>query len=173
MNLREKIFALPPEAFSGNGICLKPITTEEELACALFDLKLAPEQQELVNPAGFSIGRAYLHPEDNVPCLIYRKDPSGFLPVGFLMLCRFLGTVEFCTSWSYFVDSRYQGQGLGKRAAWQAIRILTMAEPNREIRLSTEQGNQKAQKLYKSLGFVDTGMLDGDDPVFSYALGNG
>jgi hypothetical protein len=35
---------------------------------------LTKEQEELVNPEGFSIGRAYLSREDNYPCLILNEN---------------------------------------------------------------------------------------------------
>ena len=34
------------------------------------------------------------------------------------------------------------------------------------IRLSTEESNTKAQRLYQSLGFTKSDVLDGDDVVF-------
>jgi diamine N-acetyltransferase len=71
-------------------------------------------------------------------------------------------------SWSYFIDLEYQGKGYGKASAKLAIDILTKSNPNKIIKLATEQNNTKAHKLYESIGFKKTSVLDGDDLVFEY-----
>ena len=64
------------------------------------------------------------------------------------------------------VDKRFQGKGYGKSAAEAAIQILKAASPEMPIKLATEKGNEKARRLYTSLGFRLLPELDGDDLVF-------
>lgn len=126
MNLRTNLSQLPERAFTDGRVSFREIRSEDDLAWATCELQLTPDQQDLVNPAGFSIGRAYLFPEDNIPyliCLEGQEDPIGFI------LLRFTHWVDdpncWCyyskceprTNWSYFIDSRYQGQGYGRAAA--------------------------------------------------------
>lgn len=98
-------------------------------------LKLKPGQEEFVNPAGFSIGRALLNPNDNVTCLICKEDNT---PIGFISLCKWLGEGEAYT-WSYFIDENYQNMGYGMKATKLAITILKAAEPEMKIKLATER----------------------------------
>lgn len=85
--------------------------------------------------------------------------------MGYIVLRKWLGAVEIF-NWSYYIDEKLQGQGLGKAAALLAARILKAVDPRMPIKLSTEAFNKKAQRLYRSIGFHETGELDGDDLVF-------
>jgi ribosomal protein S18 acetylase RimI-like enzyme len=164
-SLRNKITALPSSAFAQNGIQIRPIRDDYDLWYAVVECQLAPGQEEFVNPAGFSIGRAYLNPQDHIPCVILKDD----LRIGYIVLRKWCG--ENANSWSYYISCEHQRKGFGKAAAALAIRILTAADPDIPIKLSTEQANHKAQKLYTSLGFQHYGELDGDDLVFVYGKG--
>ena len=162
LSLRTKLDNLPINAFIGDGISFRSIRMEADLVYAIFDCQLTEEQQEYVNPAGFSIGRAYLHPEDHYPCLIVSEDAG---PVGFIDLDRWLGQGA-AFHWSYYIDKDHQGRGYGRKAAQLAIRIFRSLDSKRMIKLSTEAGNIRAQRLYLSLGFVKLDEMDGDDLVF-------
>ena len=67
MSLREKPERLPADTFIGERVQITPIRNEADLLCALFDCNLKEGQVDLVNPASFSIGRAYLKPKRYVP----------------------------------------------------------------------------------------------------------
>ena len=162
--LRTRLERLTEEGLSSDGVRFRPIRTEEDLIWALFDCRLPPEQQKLVNPAGFSVGRAYLDPANNVPCLIL--GPEG-RPVGFLCFGPWRAGGEAAWTWSFFVDEREQGRGLGRSAAKLAARLLKTAFPERHVKLATEADNDRAQRLYRSLGFRLLEERDGDDLVFA------
>lgn len=162
MGLRTLLDCVDRAVWSDEHVSVKPITTQEDLVYAIFVCQLTDEQKELVNPAGFSIGRAYLFREDNFPCIIYnaRKEP-----VGFINLNQWLGEGD-AYSWSFYIDKDHQGKGYGRNAAQAAVRILKEANPRMPIKISTEKNNEKAQRLYRSLGFQLLPELDGDDLVF-------
>jgi GNAT superfamily N-acetyltransferase len=111
MGLRTALENTASALWSDERVWIKPITTQAELIYAIFDCRLTEEQKELVNPAGFSIGRAYLFREDNIPCLICNEHME---PVGFINLCKWLGEGD-AYSWSFFIDRDHQGKGYGKR----------------------------------------------------------
>ena len=161
-SLRSKLDQLPPESLRLDSLSFRPIRTDADLAYAIFDCQLTREQWDFVNPAGFSIGRAYLHPENNYPCLIVDAENS---PVGFINLDMWLGKGT-AFHWSYYIDKDRQGRGYGRKAAQLAVRIFRSIDPNMSIKLSTEADNLKAQRLYLSLGFRKLDELDGDDLVF-------
>lgn len=162
MSLREELEKLDDKYWENEHLRIKPISTEEDLIYAAYDCRLTEEQQRLVNPAWFSIGRAYLFRDKNYPCIIYNECDE---PVGFINLCEWLGSGDAYT-WSYFIDNAHQGKGYGKQAAKLAIQILRSANPHKQIKLAIEASNTKAQALYESLGFASSGETDGDDTVF-------
>ena len=162
MNLREKIEALPGSAFTLGEIRISPIRDDYDLWYATVECRLAPGQEEFVNPAGFSIGRAYLHPENHVPCIIWKGDCR----IGYIVLRKW--SDGSATGWSYYLDAKHQGKGFGKSPARLAIQNLKAAAPEQPIKLSTEKDNIKAQNLYRSVGFTLSSEMDGDDLIFVY-----
>lgn len=162
MSLRTDLERVAKPLWRGERVGVKPIETQDELLYALFFCRLTEEQQALVNPAGFSIGRAYLYPADNVPCLVYDERNE---PVGFIQFAKWLGEGDAYT-WSFFIGTEYQGQGYGKCAARLAVNLLKTANPAMPIKLATEKDNEPAQRLYRSLGFLLLPETDGDDLVF-------
>lgn len=159
--------SLPPSVWESDTVKIRPITNDDELWYATVECRLTPEQEaaDLVNPAGFSIGRAYLNPADNLPCLIYNERSQ---PIGYIVLRTWFDQSNPGFNWSYYLDKDSQGKGYGKAAARLAIRILKAADPAIPIKLSTENYNHRAQKLYESVGFVKSDEMDGDDLVFIY-----
>ena len=148
MGLYTKLYSFSPENFSNETVFFRLITDEDDLAYAIFECQLDDAQKELVNPAGFSIGRAFLRPEDNFPCVICSVDGQR---VGFINLCVWLGQGD-AYSWSYYIDKEHQGKGYGRSAAMLTVRLLKAVDGCKAIKIATEKENVRAQKLYRSLG---------------------
>lgn len=163
MSLRSDLKKLSPEDCRNERIKLRPLLTEDNLIYAACDCQLTEEQQERVNPAWFSIERAYLFPEANLPCLIENEQSE---PIGFLNLCQWSAESD-TSSWSCFIGRRHQKKDCGKAAAQLALHILKTAAPEKPIKLATEAQNLPAQSLYVSLGFQKLPEMDGDDLVFA------
>ena len=161
-SLKQRIDSLSPDIFSMDGISILPIRDDYDLWFATVECRLAPGQEDYVNPAGFSIGRAWLNPEANIPCIIR----CGTTRIGYIVLRKWVGSEA--TSWSYYLDAQHQGKGFGKTAARLAVQILKAAVPEQPIKLSAEKDNTKAHRLYRSIGFAVSHELDGDDLVFVY-----
>ncbi len=162
MSLRTDLERLADEHWENSHVKIRPLTSEADLIYAAYECQLTDEQKDLVNPAWFSIGRAYLFREDNYPCIIYNERNE---PIGFINLNKWLGGGD-AYSWSYFIDKEYQGKGYGKHTAQLAVNILKSASPVKQIKLATETCNIRAQKLYMALGFEKLSEMDGDDIVF-------
>ena len=165
MDIRKCIDALGTDALASDRIIFKKLETERDL-WSMGDLYLPDDQSDLVNPLWFSLGRAYIKPEENLPCLITRKE--DFKVIGFIQLCRFLGCAEESVTWSCFIIPEYQGMGYGKESVILATRILRSAFPALKIKVAVEQANIRAQRLYESLGLSFTGEMDGSDFVYAY-----
>lgn len=158
----DKVKSLPEDAWRSETVSIRRIENDDDLWYAVVECKLNPEQEDYVNPAGFSIGRAYLAPQNNVPCVICKSDGER---IGYIVLRKWLGK-DVSFDWSYYIDRSFQGLGYGKAAAKLAVKILKAVDPQMPIKLSTEVANVKAQKLYCSIGFEKSDELDGDDLVF-------
>ena len=91
MSLRESLEKLDSALWQNERVRFKALSTEADLIYAAYDCRLTDEQKELVNPAWFSIGRAYLSREDNYPCIIYNEKDER---IGFINLCKWLGRVD-------------------------------------------------------------------------------
>ena len=160
--LKERFDRLAPETLSLDGISILPIRDDYDLWFATVECRLAAGQEDLVNPAGFSIGRAWLNPASHIPCIIWR----GTMRIGYIILRKWVGSEA--TSWSFYLDKGAQGQGYGKTAARLAVSILKAAMPELPIKLAAEKDNEKAHRLYTSIGFQLSDEVDGDDLVFVY-----
>ena len=163
MSFREKILDVVEQEGAMDGIAIRAIRNDEDLWYATVECQLGEGQDAFVNPAGFSIGRAYLKPEENVPCVILRDGER----IGFIMLRRWALGGDVAT-WSYYIDHREQGKGYGETAARLAVKILKTALPDYTIKLAVEQDNLRGQRLYTRIGFQKTEELDGDDLVFAH-----
>ena len=162
MSVRSALETVENNLWSNARVSVRPLKTEADLIYAAYECQLDDRQKALVNPAWFSIGRAHLFREDNYPCIICNEQMT---PIGFINLCKWLGEGD-AFSWSYYIDRSHQGKGYGKSAAEAAIQILKAASPDMPIKLATEKDNEKARRLYTSLGFRLLPELDGDDLVF-------
>ena len=107
MSLRTDLERLSDEHWENSHVKIRPLTSEADLIYAAYECQLTDEQKDLVNPAWFSIGRAYLFREDNYPCIIYNERNE---PIGFINLNKWLGGGD-AYSWSYFIDKDQQGKG--------------------------------------------------------------
>ena len=162
LSFADRVKSLSKDIWTSERLTIRPIENDDDLWYAVVECTLAPGQEEYVNPAGFSIGRAYLSPGDHIPCVICKRDGER---IGYIVLHIWLGEGRGFT-WSHYMDRRFQGLGYGKEAARLAVAILKAADPQMPVKLSTEPHNAKAQRLYESIGFVRSEELDGDDLVF-------
>ncbi|MBN2390262.1 MAG: GNAT family N-acetyltransferase [Anaerolineae bacterium] len=136
-------------------ITLKPITKENWHAA--IRLEVAPEQRKFVASNVYSIAESHFEP-GAVPMGIYNEVDTM---IGFLMYGPYHGEMWI---WRLMVDQRYQQRGYG-RAAMQAIVAALRAMGHTEIFLSHEPENTVGAEFYTSLGFEDTGRIDGGELV--------
>jgi diamine N-acetyltransferase len=63
------------------------------------------------------------------------------------------------------IDAASQGSGIGRQAMKALIARLSESENATEFALAYRPENVAARSLYQSLGFVETGEVDGDEIV--------
>ena len=67
---------------------------------------------------------------------------------------------SYYTLWKFMIDSRYQNKGYGRKALELGIKYLQEHFDVLEIYTGVSPGNMVAKKLYESVGFKETGLLE-------------
>ncbi|MEO8748654.1 MAG: GNAT family N-acetyltransferase, partial [Rhodanobacter sp.] len=84
----------------------------------------------------------------------YRIDPDARSVAGYELMPPTLGLRAF------FIDARWQGQGLGKAAVEAMLADLVRRHPGtRQLALCVGADNCVARRLYLHAGFVESGEL--------------
>ena len=143
-------------------VTLRPITRDN--LWAVVDLKLHPDQENLIEDNVASIANAYVEPTF-VPLAVYAGDDL----VGFAMYGQHPTTGAWWVI-RIMIDRDHQGKGLG-RATMEAL-IETMAERVgcEEVVSSTLPSNAAMAGLFASLGFRPTGEIEDGEPLVSLRL---
>ena len=69
------------------------------------------------------------------------------------------------------IDARYQDKGLGKRLLDAAIAWIASWEAKADLlRISTSPENERALSLYRSRGFVEQGLEDGEVALYKTVI---
>ncbi|MBR5419847.1 MAG: GNAT family N-acetyltransferase [Lachnospiraceae bacterium] len=134
-------------------ISLKEISREnidEVLA-----LGVDEDQKTFVSSNGDSLAQAYVYSETAYPFAVY----EGSDPVGFIMM-GYYEAKAYYTLWKFMIDRRYQNRGYGRKALELGIRFLKERFNVSEIYTGVVPGNSVAKKLYRSVGFEETGLIE-------------
>ena len=128
-------------------------------------LTVSEDQKGYVASNVFSVAQSKVSPE-LIPTCIY----AGDVMVGFTMFGR---DVDDGNIWiaRLMIDEKYQGKGYGKAAVAKLIEFLPEKYGCSEVYLSTEPHNTHAQRIYESLGFINTGEIICDEAVFIKKIG--
>jgi len=71
----------------------------------------------------------------------------------------------------FMIDEKFQGKGYGKLASKEVITMLSTRVDCKRIRVSHIPHNIVVNKLYKDVGFVETGELEENgDIILSYFM---
>ena len=134
-------------------ICLCEITKDnldEVLSLEVFD-----NQKGYVSSTASSLAQAYVYRETAFPFAVYADNAL----VGFIMLGYYAARNQY-TLWKFLIDKKYQNKGYGKEALKQGIMYLKNTFGAKEIYTGVSVGNEQAKHVYKSLGFIETGLVE-------------
>ena len=134
-------------------ISLKEITREN--IDEVLSLKVEESQRTFVSSNGDSLAQAYVYSETAFPFAVYEDATI----VGFIML-GYYEAKSYYTLWKFMIDSRYQNRGYGRKALELGIKHLQKRFGVSEIYTGVVPGNAVAKKLYESVGFKETGLLE-------------
>jgi diamine N-acetyltransferase len=116
-----------------------------------------------------ALAKAYVRPMgwEWLPYAIY----ADAAMVGFLELAFDPNNPEQCWLFHFFIDRQHQNKGYGKQAVQALITFVQVQFPAcRMLLLTVHPDNQRAKDLYVAAGFVDTGKMAFDEPLYQYAL---
>ncbi|WP_409367279.1 GNAT family N-acetyltransferase [Lysinibacillus sp. 38-6] len=128
------------------------LNKEEVLA-----LHIADYQQDFIETTQQCLDEAEID-QHFIPVGLYKEGNA----VGFAMYGVFPHEDDTQRVWldRYFIDERYQHQGLGKYFLQQLIDFLTAKYNCQKIFLSVYDNNEVAIQLYQKFGFAFNGELD-------------
>ena len=139
-------------------VALKCITEDNFLEA--FRLKLRKDQEEFVSHPIRSLAQAYVYRNQCQPFGIYQDEEM----VGYVMVIYDYDVPEY-DIWHMMIDETRQGKGYGKEALKRVLEYIEtkpFGECNR-VALTCNQQNDPGLRLYRSLGFKETGNVDEDE----------
>ena len=139
-------------------VTLKCITEDNFLEA--FRLKLRKDQEEFVSHPIRSLAQAYVYRNQCQPFGIYQDEEM----VGYVMVIYDYDVPEY-DIWHMMIDEARQGRGYGKEALKRVLEYIAtkpFGESNRVV-LTCNQQNIPGLRLYRSLGFQETGNVDEDE----------
>lgn len=132
---------------------LRPVTREN--LDAVLQLKVDESQTGFVSTTAESLAQAYVYGKTAFPFAVC----SDQTIVGFIMM-GYYEEKKYYTLWKLLIDQKYQGRGYGKAALEMGIAFLKERFRVNEIYTGVIPGNKTAQKLYESVGFEETGLVE-------------
>lgn len=143
-------------------VSLREITPENFKEC--IRLKVAEDQKMFVAPNVTSIAQSKIYPTVE-PFAVYNDDEL----VGFVMFGLDIEDDRYYLV-RLMIDERFQGKGCGKAATLAVIEKMKRIEDCNEIYLSFVPENERAERLYKSVGFERTGEISEGEVVMRYII---
>ena len=132
---------------------LKPVTPENIDAVLALDVR--EDQRGFVSSTAESLAQAYVYSKTAFPFAVY----NDAILVGFIMM-GYYEVKSYYTLWKFMIDSRYQNKGYGRKALELGIKFLQDRFGVSEIYTGVVPGNNVAKKLYESVGFAETGLIE-------------
>ena len=134
-------------------VSIRPVTREnlEEVLA----LRVAEGQEKYVISNAESLSRAYVYSETAYPFAIYDDD----IIVGFIMM-GYYEVKGYYTLWEFMIDRKYQNKGYGRQALKLGLEFVREKFGQVDIYTGVTPGNTVAKKLYESVGFESTGLVE-------------
>jgi diamine N-acetyltransferase len=161
----------------GKGVMIELEKLSYENYAECIQLKVAYDQKNFVADNIVSIIHAYLELEIGMMIPLPYVIKNDGVIIGFIMMsyCKVdlndpTQNGEYCI-WRFMIDEQHQGKGYGRVSLFKALDIIKTYPIgySESVCLFIEKDNVKAQNLYKSVGFMETGeTLDGEEKLRKY-----
>ncbi|MCG3220563.1 MAG: GNAT family N-acetyltransferase [Candidatus Heimdallarchaeota archaeon] len=140
------------------GIDIKEITAENWIEAV--KLKVKNDQESFVASNAVSLAQSKFHPFLECHGFFLDEEMVGFSATGknpedeAIWIARFM------------IGEKFQGKGYGKKCSVKLLEFLKEKHNCSEIFLDVAPENEVAIKMYESVGFKDTGKIQGKSKVF-------
>lgn len=131
----------------------------------ILDLSTGAGQEEFVARNVRSLAQAWVFRDRARPYALY----EGEEPVGFIMF-DWRPEKKWVEIWRLMIDHRFQGKGYGRAAVQKALEFLREGGLFNKVQINYVEENQGAKHLYRSLGFQETGAMEGNEVVMEMDL---
>lgn len=131
----------------------------------ILDLSTGAGQEEFVARNVRSLAQAWVFRDRARPYALY----EGEEPVGFIMF-DWRPEKKWVEIWRLMIDHRFQGKGYGRAAVQKALEFLRENGLFDKVQINYVEENQGAKHLYRSLGFQETGAMEGNEVVMEMDL---
>lgn len=118
-------------------------------------LRISESQKDFVSSTAHSLAQAWVYKDTAFPFAVYADNEI----VGFVMLGYYEERSQY-TLWKFLIDEKHQHKGYGRKALKLAVQYLIDRFNVAEIFTGVAYGNDVAEALYRSVGFVKTGVED-------------
>jgi diamine N-acetyltransferase len=159
------------EAATAPAVTLREITAET--LRSVLRLEVAESQRGFVAPNAVSLAQALFEPAAWYRAIYAGDEPAGFVMLEDESLRQPPPERPQIGVWRFMVDQHFQGQGVGRAAMLLVIAHVRAKGLFESLELSYVPGPGCPEPFYRSLGFRDTGRLDGNEVVMSLPLREG
>jgi diamine N-acetyltransferase len=148
-------------------VCIVEVTADniEEV----LDVTPAPDQDRWVRPVAWYVARSAYEKVWH-PAAVTAEEDGRTVVVGFAEWAYDPSDGTYCVG-GVVVDARRQGSGYGRAAMTAMVALLRERPDCTVIALTVHEDNARARGLYSSLGYVATGVMDGDEVVMVLPAG--
>lgn len=122
---------------------------------AVLKLKVSESQADFVSDTAHSMAVAYANYKTAFPFAVCADSAV----VGFIMFGFYEERNQF-TLWKFLIDKKYQNKGYGKAALLLGIEYMKKVHLITELYTGVSVANTAAEKLYQSVGFRFTGLIE-------------
>jgi diamine N-acetyltransferase len=128
--------------------------TKENLDDVL-SLTVDKSQKTFVSSNAESLAQAYVYSETAYPFAVYADETVvGFIMMGYYEVKRYY------TLWEFMIDHKYQNKGYGRQALKLGLNFVKEKFGPVDIYTGVTPGNTIAKRLYESVGFESTGLVE-------------
>lgn len=127
-------------------------------------LRVREDQEEYVANSTVLLARAFAYRNSRSRAIVIYDDE---MPVGMALYYDFEDSYNFS---QLFIDERYQGRGLGYKAAEMILNDMQADGVYDKVVLCYIEGDEAAKQLYLKLGFYHTGEAEEDEIVMEKRL---
>jgi diamine N-acetyltransferase len=150
-----------------------PVTLREitaDTVIAVVRLSVADDQKGFVASNAVSLAQALFAPEAWYRAICCGDEPAGFVMLFDESLRSPPPAQPEVGVWRFMIDQRFQRRGIGRAALLQVIEHVRAKGVFKSLELSYVPGPGCPEPFYKSLGFRDTGRMDGVEVVLELPL---